>query len=486
MRNFINDQLTHAFESHPDRVAFATSEVSYTYSQLAHLVPRIATKLQAEGISKGSRVGISQGSAIDYLLSWSLLWLGVPGCSLPKEIGLAKGDFGIDWLLSNAPAAEFEGDLNPADKSLNVVVDRLWLMEAEAISEPIAAPDLDDAAIARLSMTSGSTGEPKCVSFSFEFVATKAFDESIASKHQVRGSFFGPTIWVGFNRLLASFAAGATIHILPVNSPESLAKSVDLGLEEISGSPAQYVTLLQTLGSLAARFWSLKLIRVSGGLLTKKLKESLFEAFGCDIEVRYSSTETGNVASAVINPSSPDYFVGQLASTAIVEIVDDAGNKLVFGQRGLVRIKKPAMVTEYLSRSGQLSPALSSDWFYPGDEGSVNSEGELFIYGRAGQVKNFGGVKIDLSKVEQFFEAEPGVSGCAALSGFTDALGVERIVIALEVGSDFDRPSTVEKAEKQTFFSSVLDLVELTSFPRSEMGKIQKAALAEQIRNIQG
>ena len=467
-------------------MAFATSEVSYSYSQLAHLVPRIATKLQAEGISKGSRVGISQGSGIDYLLTWSLLWLGVAGCSLPKELSLAKGDFGIDWLLSKAPAAEFDGDLNPEDKPSNIVVDRLWLMEAEAISEPISAPDLEEDALARLSMTSGSTGEPKCVGFSFDFVATKAFDDSVASKHLVRGSFFGPTVWVGFNRLLASFAAGATIHILPANSPKYLPKAVDLGLEEISGSPVQYVTLLQALGPLAARFWSLKLIRVSGGLLTKKLRNSLFEAFGCNVEVRYSSTETGNVASAVINASSPDYFVGRLALTAIVEIVDESDNTLGFGERGLVRIKKPAMVTDYLNRSGELSPTLTSDWFYPGDEGSLSAEGELFIFGRAGQVKNFGGVKVDLTRVERFFEAESGVLGCAALSGFTDALGIERLVVALEVVSEFDRISTVEKSKEQSFFSSVLDIVELASFPRSEMGKIQKASLIDQVKKLRG
>jgi long-chain acyl-CoA synthetase len=483
MKNFVDEQLQLALDQYPDRVALDTGASAYTYSQLAFLIPRIATKLQSEGITRISRVGIDQNSSIDFLLSWSLLWLGVGACSIQKGTSVKRGDYGIDWLLSERAAPEFENTVSDVSKSQNVVVDRLWLMEAEAISEPIDAPELDESAIARLTMTSGSTGDPKCASFSFDFVATRAKGKSMAWNHRVRGSFFGPTIWVGFSRLLSGFSEGATIHLLPVNSPERLVKSFDLGLEEISGSPAQYVSLLQTLGPLAPRFWSLKILRVSGGLLTKQLKERLFDAFGCQIEVRYSSTETGNVASAVINRSSPDYFVGTLAAPGIAEVVDESGNLVDVGQRGQIRIKKPTMVTNYLTRSGEVIPALASDWFYPGDEGALTAAGELFIYGRAGQVKNFGGVKIDLAKVEEFFDSEPGVSGCAALSGFNDSLGVERVVVALEVSEGFDRSTTIEKAKVQFFFSSVLGILEFKELPRSEMGKIQKQTLASSIKN---
>lgn len=485
MKNFIEEQLRMALAQHPERVAINTGAASFSYGQLAYLIPRIATKLQSEGITKSSSVGISQKSSVDYLLTWALLWLGVTSCSIQKTISIKRKDYGIDWLLSAVLLPEFDSTVSDTGKSQNVVVDRLWLMEAEAISEPIAAPELDENAIARLAMTSGSTGDPKCATFSFGFISSRANDKSIAWENKVRGSFFGPTIWVGFNRLLASFSEGATIHLLPVDSPEQLRKSIELGLEEISGSPAQYVTLLQALGPLAARFWALKILRVSGGLLTKQLKERLFDAFGCEIEVRYSSTETGNVASAVINRSSPDYFVGTLAAEGIAEVVDENANPVGFGERGQVRIKKPTMLTTYLTRSGEMAPALSAEWFYPGDEGSLTASGELFIYGRAGSVKNFGGVKIDLGKVEEFFDAQPGVSGCAALSGFTDSLGVERVVIALEVAEGFDRSSTIDKARGQFFFSSVLDVLEFQEFPRSEMGKIQKSALLSQIKKSQ-
>jgi len=483
MKNFVDEQLQLALGQYPDRVALNTGSTSYTYGQLAFLIPRLATKLQSEGINRSSRVGVDQNSNVDYLLTWALLWLGVSSCSLQKTISIKRDDYGIDWLLSAVAVPKFDGETSEGSKSRNLVVDRLWLMEAEALAEPIPAPELDENSIARLSMTSGSTGDPKCAVFSFGFVAGRAKGKSMAWNNKIRGSFFGPTIWVGFSRLLASFSEGATTHLLPVNSPEKLRQSFELGLEEISGSPAQYVTLLQTLGPLAARFWSLKVIRVSGGLLTNQLKQRLLDYFGCDIEVRYSSTETGNVASAVINRSSADYFVGVLAQAGIAEVVDESGNKVEFGTRGQVRIKKPTMVTNYLTRSGQITSALSSDWFYPGDEGSLSASDELYIYGRAGRVRNFGGVKIDLDKVEEFFEEQPGISGCAALPGFNDSLGVERVVVAIEVSEGFDRSSTIEKAKSQFFFSSVLDILEFKEFPRSEMGKIQKEALASSIKN---
>lgn len=483
MKNFIDSRLQEALTQYPDRLALRAGENSYTYGQLAHLVPRIATKLRSEGIDASSRVGVSQSAALDYLLTWALLWLGVTSCSIQKSLEIKRGDFGIDWLLTATPESEFDTGDNDGQKSRNLVIDRLWFMEAEAIAEPISAPDIDEGSIARLAMTSGSTGVPKCASFSFDFVSKRAGIGSGDLKTNVRGSFFGPTIWVGFNRLLSSFMDGATIHMLPVSSPKELVASSELGLEEISGSPAQYVTLLQAIGPIAARFWNLKVLRVSGGLLTKRLKDRLLESFSCNIEVRYSSTETGNLASAVINRSSPDYFVGLVAKDVIVEIVDGNGNAVESGARGQVRVKKSTMITSYLDRSGQALPALKSRWFYPGDEGSLTADGELFVYDRAGRVKNFGGVKIDLGKVEEFFDAEPGVSGSAALSGFTDALGVERVLVAIERGPGFDRSSTIEKAKSQSFFSSVLDILEFDDFPRSEMGKIQKEALALKIES---
>jgi acyl-CoA synthetase (AMP-forming)/AMP-acid ligase II len=481
MKNFIDAQLQDALTQYPDRVAFRSGKSIYTFGQLAHLIPRIATKLRSEGIDSSSRVGVCQASALDYLLTWSLLWLGVTSCSIQKALTIKRGDFGIDWLISAEPVAEFDGIASGNSRSQNLVIDRLWLMEAEAISEPIAAPELNENALARMAMTSGSTGTPKCASFSFEFVVRRASIQSDELKTVVRATFFGPTLWVGFNRLLSSFIDGATMHLLPIDALKNLVESSELGLEEISGSPAQFVSFLQAIEPLAARFWNLKVLRVAGGLLTNQLKDHLLEAFSCDIEVRYSSTETGNVASAVINRSSPDYFVGVLAKGAEVEIVDESGNQVEFGSRGQVRIQKHSMITSYIDRGGEALPALKSSWFYPGDEGSLTANHELFIYGRAGRVKNFGGVKIDLGKVEEFFDAEPGVSGSAALSGFTDALGVERLVLAIERGQGFDRSSTIEKAKNQSFFSSILEILEFDNFPRSEMGKIQKQTLSQKI-----
>ena len=85
-------------------------------------------------------MGVCQASALDYLLTWSLLWLGVTSCSIQKALTIKRGDFGLDWLISAEPVAEFDGIASGNSRSQNLVIDRLFLMEAEAISEPIAAP----------------------------------------------------------------------------------------------------------------------------------------------------------------------------------------------------------------------------------------------------------------------------------------------------------------------------------------------------------
>lgn len=289
MKNFINDRLINALESHPDRVAFATAEVSFSYAKLAHLVPRIATKLQAEGINRGSQIGISHSSGIDYLLSWSLLWLGISSCSRPEDLPLVGADLGLDWLALSAPTSESEGVLGHGIEPSNLVIDRLWLMEAEAISEPIAALDLDEASIARLSIAPGSTGESECVSLSFGDFTQFSQDNSPPLTRGFVSSPLNLSSPEGFEVIAESFELGASLYHLDLDADPSMLRVPDLALEQIIGTAEQLRFFLGRLGQAADRLWSLKTVRVLGTGVSAEQQEQLKEGFGCDLEVNYRS-----------------------------------------------------------------------------------------------------------------------------------------------------------------------------------------------------
>ncbi len=187
----LTDLLHHWAKAAPDRVFMAEREGGrgwrqITYADLLSSTRHIASSLLARGLSAERPVMILSGNSIDHaLVAFGALYAGIPFCPVSPAYSLLSKDFGkLSYLMQLlTPGLVFVDD---ADKFADALIKNvaggteiavaygaLPGREVTMLADLMAAPlhaNLDAAhekigpdTIAKLLLTSGSTGNPKAV-----------------------------------------------------------------------------------------------------------------------------------------------------------------------------------------------------------------------------------------------------------------------------------------------------------------------------------
>lgn len=120
-----------------------------------------------------------------------------------------------------------------------------------------------------------------------------------------------------------------------------------------------------------------------GGALTPDV-DRFFDAIGVKILEGYGLTETAPVLGVRL-PSHPVIgTVGPIHKGTEIRIVDENGNDLGRGKRGLIEVRGPQVMKGYYKRPDLTAKVLSPDgWLKTGDLGMLTVDGYLKIVGRA-------------------------------------------------------------------------------------------------------
>jgi len=122
-----------------------------------------------------------------------------------------------------------------------------------------------------------------------------------------------------------------------------------------------------------------------------------------------------------------------------VEIIDVEGSRLPPGRRGEVIIAGPSLMDGYLGDPEATAQAIrerdGKRWLHTGDEGMIDSEGELYITGRLKETVIKGGRNYAPVHLEELIEGVEGVRpGRSVVFGATDARsGTQRVVAVVEL-----------------------------------------------------
>jgi feruloyl-CoA synthase len=187
----LTDRLHHWADAEPNRVFMAERDAGggwrqITYAQLLASSRRIASALQARGLSAERPIVILSGNSIDHaLVAFGALYAGIPFCPVSPAYSLVSKDYGklgylmklltpglvfaddaakfADALSANVPAA------TEIVASQGAMPGRKLTMLGDLLATP-EHPGLDAAhdaigpdTIAKFLLTSGSTGNPKAV-----------------------------------------------------------------------------------------------------------------------------------------------------------------------------------------------------------------------------------------------------------------------------------------------------------------------------------
>ena len=119
-----------------------------------------------------------------------------------------------------------------------------------------------------------------------------------------------------------------------------------------------------------------------GGTLTHTI-DQFFQVIGIKVLNGYGLTETSPVIS-VRNEYTPEMSgVGKFLQDILYKVVDNNGNIVPVGNKGILYIKSKQVMKEYYKNKKASATVLSKDgWFNTGDLVRVSEEGDLDIIGR--------------------------------------------------------------------------------------------------------
>ena len=238
--------------------------------------------------------------------------------------------------------------------------------------------------------------------------------------------------------------------------------------------PATMRALIEHPAWPAADLSSLAFVNTGSQIVPRALIDA-FHARGVPVCQVYGATETGPV-SLVLRPGEAMAQAGSAGRPALgVEV------QLVEGE---VWIRGANLARGYHREPA--APAFAEGWFRSGDLARRDAAGGYEIVGRCSDLIISGGENIHPAEIENLALGDPAVAD-AAVVGLADARWGEVPVLALVArsGMAIDVDGLRDRlAAGLARFKQPRRIVVLDSLPKTALGKVQRAALAQRLARL--
>jgi acyl-CoA synthetase (AMP-forming)/AMP-acid ligase II len=471
-------------------VAEAGSGRAMSRRQLGEAAGAVQAALADRGVVVGDRVAVFAGNRLELFAAW----LGITGHGAVVTT--------VNLLLGPAETTSIIDNLDPAV----ILADTEWLDRATAASggrpvvdlgridprghqlEPV---DRDDGDLACIAYTSGTTGRlPKGAMHSHGVLRAM-----LSSTVEALGLEPGDEILAFLPQFQLPAVACSGLTLLSIGGSCTLFDRLDVpGIATLLASrPIRYFssvpTALYDLATYAEQqgmsFDSLRIVTVGGAPAAPALRARA-RAVGIPVGTVYGSTESAGGASV----ERPDDEVrpgscGRPVPGFTISVRDDEGNECPPGAEGEVCFDAARACIGYWRNPEATAASIRDGWFRTGDVGRFDEDGRLYVVDRLKDLIIRGGFNIAPSEVERALVTNPDVAEAAVLGRPDERLGETPVafVVAAE-GKTVDPDALRAYAREQLGPVKTpvqIDVVDREWFPRSALGKIQKALLAERL-----
>src|ERR1051326_6452373 len=474
----ITDPIAFQAKYQPEAMALcAPGRESVSYARLEKQINNVARHARSLGLVPGQVVAVSISPAILH----TILILGL------SRAGIATVTVADRKL---PPGLRVDGLLNnmnyPYATALRTLpLDFSWTMGDGKPLEGAQANTFGARYICRIHLTSGTTGEPKAVAFThkmlFERISRHAFlfgNRLPMCSRMFLGVGLGTSF--GFRFVLDPVWRGGTVFFYGDGVDHTL-RAFDLyHIQSMVAAPSNLAEFLDYCRQYRSFQNHLQVIISAGSHLSKALSERVRARLCTNLLSVYGSTETNTVATAPAEAiAEVPGAVGYAAPDVSVEIVDEAGHRVTDGSEGRIRIRSPYCIGAYMGDAEGSADVFGDGWFYPGDIGSVRSDGLLVVAGRQDAIVNIGGDKVNAEKIDEVLVAFDGVAEAAAF-GVVDPLGLESVWAAIVSRSKLDEEAL--RSHCQAKLPAVFvprHFVLVDALPRNAAGKIERNRLPQ-------
>lgn len=377
----------------------------------------------------------------------------------------------IDAIVSDAAI--------PAAKHRVVIVGRDWFM-GKAASTTTSPPPATGYSL--IFASSGSTGSPKLIEFdqsALQLRISKTISDAYLQDRPRFLSAFGDSTASTFQDQLIALINGGMIVRSDARSATDVLAALQLFLPSyVLIAPSALAEVLRAANEPRTRIDKVRWLRLAGAQCSPALRQAALDHIAENLVMSYGATEIGRVAWGVSSDASLTHrSVGRIVDGVDVATFDSDGRMLPPGSEGEIRVNvQEGTAGQYLGSDSLRQQVFKGGWFATGDIGRVDDHRNLIILGRSSDVINIGGSKVSPDALEERLLAfsqirDAGVSGVEVPEGF------ERICAAIVTNAKLTVDDVNAHLRRQRVPWAVHKVIIVAAVPKTESGKINRAAL---------
>jgi fatty-acyl-CoA synthase len=501
------DLLARAAYMYPEKVAVVHGDRRLTYADLGERAWRLANALRASGLEKGDRVATLLPTSPAMLEAH----FGVPaagGILVTVNTRLSSGE--IEYILRHSGAryllldAELAGLAEPINLTGIVVI---RVDDTGAPDDPYerflagGSPEQpeswleDEGETISINYTSGTTGRPKGVEYSYRGAYLAALNNAVIARLSHESVFLWLQPMFHCNGWCFPWAitavAGRHVTIRKVD-PELIWNLVDTeGVTNFNGAPT--VQLMIINHPKAHRVPHPLTVFVGGAPPSPTLFARM-----ADLHFRvvhaYGLTET--YGPAIVSPEQDNWDElpaeqrakllarqGQAyISSDLVRVVDeDMTDVTRDGQTmGEVVMRGNLVMRGYFDDPDATEAAFRGGWFHSGDLAVWHADGNIELRDRGKDIIISGGENISSIEVEQTIAAHPAVLECAVVAIPHEHWGERpKAFVTLKDGATATAGEIIAFTRDRLAHYKCPDAIEFGPLPKTSTGKMQKFLLRE-------
>ena len=490
--------LIAAAERNPRALAVVDGARRFDYAAWLDTAAHLAGGLGGLGLGPGDRLAVIMQNRWEMAaLHWACQLAGIVVVPLNWRSGAAE----VDYFLADSGAAALAFDASAADAVAgSACAARLRRIAtddtpegaaafAELLASPAAAnPRAGEDDLSLMLYTSGTTGRGKGVPRSHRAERAAALAHIAQNCYRAGERTLGvmPLYHtMGVRSLLAMAPLGGTFVCQPRFDAESALGLIEA--ERITALylvPTLYYDLLASPRFARADISSVRKLGFAGAPMAEGLLRRVEDAFEPALFVNhYGSSEiyTFTVNQDAPAKPGPAGRAGINERVRVVEIgAGDPERTVAPGTEGevIASLESEEAFAGYWQRPDADAGALRQGWYFTGDVGYCDGDGDLFVTGRVDDMIISGGENVLPAEIESVLSVHPAVAE-AAVAGLKDERWGQQVAAFVVRGGPVDAAALDAhcRASALADFKRPRAYVFVRAIPKSPVGKVLRRLL---------
>nr|HIL77057.1 long-chain fatty acid--CoA ligase [Rhodospirillales bacterium] len=427
-------------QSKADEVFLVDDNQCLTGELLWKLICSVVTWLNKKGLKKGDVVAFYCTSSIPHAVTFfACLVCGVVPCCLHVRETNERNKKSINFVNAKYLFTDqvlFEQARNLIEDDVVIVLSPEFF---EGKENKFKTDHIDWNDLALILISSGTTGEPKCISHNQRTLAATAeygpHSYNCWSNTDSTIIVMAPSFAAWVHTVLPFIFIQGRIVFSSQFDPATFLKTLEV--EKITLAPLVPTAWRMVLAGKPKNYdlSHLKTIFFSGEPGSESLVKDLQDKIGPNVMTSYLASE-GGCASGVVADSNILSVEGQASSTgyvvkdAEVKIINPEGDfeeKIRVGEVGEIVLKSASVALGYFANPALSQKKFLNGWWRSGDLGVIEENGLLYVKGRLDNQINTGGIKIHAEEVEACLLQHPYIQA-AAVVGIPDDKWGQKII----------------------------------------------------------